>query len=393
MSEPAENQAASPALAPPSDARAARLERFRREQLIVDYLNRGVSVAEVAARIGVGEKRARAVIRDILARRQPHPPAEFLAIQVSRLNEALLVAYGAMGDANLKAVAEVRRLVRDLDRYHGFAGAGRPSLPRLADRAPEPPVDVKLTFGAALICRAEFAPQVRDPLDRPGDAAPTGAAARPATAQPKGFYARRRSLDPADDAPAAAVATGALDDPKPETGPLASDGAAAAAFRARVQARLDAARGVRAPGAVSAEPETRPDIPAQGSDIMGSAPGRADPDPRPRLHHEGHRGPPSLGVASCPSWWTSAPQPGLAETASFGRAPDGVDGAEPEIRPETPSQGSENADSAPGPSGPDPQSGLHHAHEGRSLRVASCPSWWAPAQPEPAEAAPLRNPS
>ena len=67
---------AAPAVAGnrPVPTRAARLAKFRREQLIVGYLNRGVSVAEIAARIGVGEKRTRAVIREILARRMPHPP-------------------------------------------------------------------------------------------------------------------------------------------------------------------------------------------------------------------------------------------------------------------------------------------------------------------------------
>ena len=57
---------ASPAatFAAPTDARAARLQNFQREQLIVDYLNRGVSVAEIAARVGIGEKRMRAVIKD-----------------------------------------------------------------------------------------------------------------------------------------------------------------------------------------------------------------------------------------------------------------------------------------------------------------------------------------
>ncbi len=57
-------EAVSPAapLAARTDARAARLAKFKREQLIVDYLNRGVSVAEIAARVGIGEKRMRAVI-------------------------------------------------------------------------------------------------------------------------------------------------------------------------------------------------------------------------------------------------------------------------------------------------------------------------------------------
>jgi transposase-like protein len=128
-----------------TDARAARLRKFKREQLIVDYLNRGVSVAEIAARFDLGEKRMRAVIREILARRMPAPPEEFVAIQVSRLNEALLVAYGAMGDMNLRAVDRVVRIVRELDRYHGFVAAKRlprtPSLEEpadaLADARPE----------------------------------------------------------------------------------------------------------------------------------------------------------------------------------------------------------------------------------------------------------------
>jgi len=105
--------------------RAARLLKAGREGRIVQFLNGGVSVAEIAAREGVTEKRMRAVIRDILARRAPKPPAEFLAIQVSRLHEALLVAYSAMTGCNLQAVDRVVKIVRELDRYHGFVAAER----------------------------------------------------------------------------------------------------------------------------------------------------------------------------------------------------------------------------------------------------------------------------
>jgi hypothetical protein len=52
MSEPLEAAAAAVPSNPPADARAARLREFEREQLIVDYLNRGVSVAEIAVRLG-----------------------------------------------------------------------------------------------------------------------------------------------------------------------------------------------------------------------------------------------------------------------------------------------------------------------------------------------------
>ena len=118
--------------------RAARRARFERERLIVDFLNRGVPVVEIAGRIGVTEKRMRALVKEILARRMPAAPEDYAALQASRLNEALLVAYGAMSAENLKAVALVVRIVRELDRYHGFAarrdGGGAQS------RAPMAPV-------------------------------------------------------------------------------------------------------------------------------------------------------------------------------------------------------------------------------------------------------------
>ena len=108
--------------------RAARRQRFERERLIVDCLNRRVSAAEIAERIGVTEKRMRALVKEILARRMPQAPQAFIALRASRLNEALLVAYGAMSDKNLEAVALVVRNVRALDRRHGFVAAGRRAL-------------------------------------------------------------------------------------------------------------------------------------------------------------------------------------------------------------------------------------------------------------------------
>ncbi len=143
---------------PPSEARAARLAKLEREKLIIDTLNRGVSVAEIAARIGIGEKRTRAVIRDPrtgirgLARRMPHPPEEFVAIQMSRLNEALLVAYSVMSPANLKAVDQVVKIVRELDRYGGAFAAEwrRPEASRL-----DAPADEDAAFASAWLYDAE----------------------------------------------------------------------------------------------------------------------------------------------------------------------------------------------------------------------------------------------
>src|SRR5271163_1361574 len=114
--------------------RAARQVKASRERRIIASLNRGVPVAVIAEWEDVGEKRMRALVRDILARRMPEPPAQFLAMQVSRLNEALRVSFDAMSGANFQAVDRVVKIVRELDRYHGFVAAERWGLPN----APEP---------------------------------------------------------------------------------------------------------------------------------------------------------------------------------------------------------------------------------------------------------------
>jgi hypothetical protein len=191
-------EAAAPAAPsnPGTETHAARLAKFKREQLIVDYLNRGVSVAEIAAHVGVGEKRMRAVIREILARRMPAPPEEFVAIQVSRLNEALLVAYSAMSGMNLKAVDRVVKIVRELDRYHGLVAAER----RLSEpERLEAPGESAMAFGAALVCRAQLAPQEIDRTELS-----TGAAARPNDPAASANLILTPRLDPgvSKDAPA-----------------------------------------------------------------------------------------------------------------------------------------------------------------------------------------------
>jgi hypothetical protein len=137
--------------------RAARQAKASRERRIIESLNRGVSVAVIADREDVTEKRMRALVRDILARRMPEPPAQFLAMQVSRLNEALLVSFGAMSGQPSGGRSRLE-IVRELDRYHGFAAAERQRLPASRPEAPEqiPPC---LEAHVAQRIRPQMAPQ------------------------------------------------------------------------------------------------------------------------------------------------------------------------------------------------------------------------------------------
>jgi DNA-binding CsgD family transcriptional regulator len=143
----------------PAARGVARQRRTERERRIVSLLNVGVSIGEIAARERVSLKRMRNLVREILAQRMPQPPADFVALQISRLNEALLVSYSAMGGANLRAVDRVVRIVRELDRYHGFSPRAFPADGEELRIAPPP--------GKPLALEARRA----DPLAAP-DAAP-----------------------------------------------------------------------------------------------------------------------------------------------------------------------------------------------------------------------------
>ena len=109
-----------------------------------------MSVAEIASQSGVSIQHMRKIVRKILAERAPQPPAEYLALQVSRLSEALLVSYGTMHNSvtgtNFEAVDRVVRIVRELDRYHGFAAVPRLREEREPLRLP-PPAESPIAIG------------------------------------------------------------------------------------------------------------------------------------------------------------------------------------------------------------------------------------------------------
>ncbi len=115
----------------------------------MNLLGGGVTIAEIAAREGVTERGMRKYVHAIIARRATDTTNGFIATQVNRLNEALPAAFDGMSSGSLSAVDRVARIVRELGRYHGFAGSAhaggrRPvSVPRrralaAADREGEP---------------------------------------------------------------------------------------------------------------------------------------------------------------------------------------------------------------------------------------------------------------
>jgi hypothetical protein len=126
--------------------RATKRELAKRDLRFIEKLAAGVTIEELAASEGISPQWARERKAAILAQRAIDPPHEFIQLQIRRLSEAMLVAYSAMSSGNLHAVDQVVKIVRELDRYHGFgpyASSQRPAARESAEPAPlallEPP--------------------------------------------------------------------------------------------------------------------------------------------------------------------------------------------------------------------------------------------------------------
>ncbi len=130
--------------------RATRRETAMRDARIVRALAHGEPIDEVAVREGLTLKRARERVAAVVARRAPEPTEDFVAVQIARLNEAMLIAYGAMQDGNLGAVDRVLKITREYDRYHGLAltlsRRAEPTNAAGADALALPPPDLAATI-------------------------------------------------------------------------------------------------------------------------------------------------------------------------------------------------------------------------------------------------------
>jgi hypothetical protein len=122
--------------AKPERRRATKRDLAKRDLRLIEKLAAGVTIEEIAASEGISPQWARARKAAILAQRAIDPPHEFMQLQIRRLSEAMLVAYSAMSAGNVKAVDQVLKVVRELDRYHGFGPYPGPQ--RLPAAAPPP---------------------------------------------------------------------------------------------------------------------------------------------------------------------------------------------------------------------------------------------------------------
>jgi hypothetical protein len=122
-------------------SRATKRELAQRDLRLIEKLAAGVTIEEIAASEGISVQWARERKAALLAERSLDRPHEFIQLQIRRLNEAMLVAYSSMTTGNVKAVDQVIKVARELDRYHGF---GPLSIPQSFAEAPITPPPLAL---------------------------------------------------------------------------------------------------------------------------------------------------------------------------------------------------------------------------------------------------------
>jgi hypothetical protein len=122
--------------------RATKRELAMRDLRFIEKLAAGATIEETAASEGISIKWARERKAALLASRVIDTPHEFIKLQIRRLSEAMLVSYSAMSLGDLNAVNKVIKVVRELERYHGFAP--RLNAPRFATSLPAAPPPLAL---------------------------------------------------------------------------------------------------------------------------------------------------------------------------------------------------------------------------------------------------------
>jgi hypothetical protein len=144
----------------PKRRRVTKRELAKRDLKFIEKLAAGVTIEEIAASEGISPQWARKRKAAILARREIDPPHEFIQLQIRRLSEAMLVAYSALGVGDIRGVDKVVKVVRELDRYHGFGPY--PSAQRLAAPGPAEPPPLALPGPPAALAPPEAQPAPTD---------------------------------------------------------------------------------------------------------------------------------------------------------------------------------------------------------------------------------------
>jgi transposase len=121
-------------------AQKRRTKRVERRDAYFDLLTSGYSYPQIAQAMKVTPLSVRRAVDRALAERSQEPPDRYIHLQVARLTKALRAADMGIEKGDLRAIAPLRRVVAELDRYHGLGVKyqRRPDARALAEPSPAP---------------------------------------------------------------------------------------------------------------------------------------------------------------------------------------------------------------------------------------------------------------
>lgn len=106
-------------------ARKRAAGKIRREELSTrretyfDLMVSGYSVEQIASHMNKSLSAVRRAVGQALAKRRLDAPEDYARLQVARLTKALRCADVSLEEGDLKAIAPLVQLVRELNLYHG----------------------------------------------------------------------------------------------------------------------------------------------------------------------------------------------------------------------------------------------------------------------------------
>ncbi len=123
-------------------ARERQAEKRERRRKLLDLVVAGYAYEQIADRFEISVATLRREVDRALAARAPDSADRYVALQLARLQKAMLVVDIAMDKADLRAIPALATLLGEFDRYHGLAAllgaAGGPHRPaELQEMAPK----------------------------------------------------------------------------------------------------------------------------------------------------------------------------------------------------------------------------------------------------------------
>ena len=102
-------------------ARERRSEKRERRRKLLDMVVAGYAYETIADRFKISVATLRREVDRALADRAPDDAQRYVALQLARLQKAMLVVDRAMDAADLRAIPALATLLGEFDRYHGLA--------------------------------------------------------------------------------------------------------------------------------------------------------------------------------------------------------------------------------------------------------------------------------